>query len=727
MQFNKRLNKVKIRFGILFVIILALFSLFACPGPEVTPPEPEDASWIRETIIYQIFVDRFGENLDGVKEKLDYLEELGVKTIWLMPIFKAMSDHGYDTVDYYAIDPRYGDKNDLKELVSAAKQKKIKVILDLVINHLGKDHPWFSSSNPSVRKDHWFVWDANDRGWNLPWGDGKTWHPDPHSHLDRNHNGKPNDDDYFYAVFSPTMPDLNFNDPNSRNELINEIGNIMKFWIDETGVDGFRCDAVRYLVEKGDEEQKDLTETHEIWKEVRKRLERIKPSAILLAEAPTETYEQMVDYYGNGDEFHTAFHFMYQGALMDTLKSERRPSNLMTDLYAIQSHLPKGTQDTIFLSNHDQFAGDRVASQLYCDIAKMKSAASLYLLLSGNPAIYYGEEIGMRGAGSDSELRKPMDWDAVKAQRNNPDSLFNHYRRLLKLRSTYDALRAGITYFVPTHYHNTWDRHDGESKALSIIREYFGEKILIVHNFSRENLKIHIDLSKSGIEIPDGTQAHALMGEGNYETVNDSNRSFYDIGTVYAFASKALFLGNISKYYDNQGNLITYENAVHVACDAWYFRGTPNNWGITLMDCVDDLYVTTQEFGGDKPRFKISHYEDWTEAYPSSDYLITQGPGTYEITFDAASKEISVRKLFWEQAYLRGTPNNWGATPMFKEKDLWVISMTFNETNNPRFKITPHTDWCEAYPSSDYLITQGTGSYRIIFNEITKEITVYKQ
>ena len=140
----------------------------------------DDSSWVMETNIYQIFVDRFGRNLDGVRERLDYLKELGVKTIWLMPIFKAMSDHGYDAVDFYAIEPRYGDTNDLKELVDSAKEKEIKVILDLVINHIGIDHPWFKSSDPAVRKDKWFVWANHNLGWGQPWGGGQSWFEDPY-------------------------------------------------------------------------------------------------------------------------------------------------------------------------------------------------------------------------------------------------------------------------------------------------------------------------------------------------------------------------------------------------------------------------------------------------------------------------------------------------------------------------------------------------------------------
>ncbi len=531
--------------------------------------KPVDSSWITQTNIYQVFVSKFGGTLKGVESHLDHLEYLGVKTIWLMPIFESMSDHGYDATDYYAIRPEYGTKDDLKDLVQAAKAKGMRIVLDLVMNHVGSDHPWFSSPDANERKDHWFVWSATDKGWNKPWGGDSgprvTWFGDPQEHVDRDNNGNPDDDDHFYAVFSPTMPDFNFNKPTPRKELIDEFTNVMRYWIEETGVSGFRCDAARYFVENGahSDLRKDQAETHAIWKQLRANLAAIDPEAILLAEAPTETYEQMRRYYGTGDEFHTAFHFKYQGALMDTLRNNRRPRHFLTDLYAIQAHLPQGTQDTIFLSNHDSFAGDRVASQLNGNIAEMQSVASLYLLLSGNPAIYYGEEIGMEGAGSDAELRKPMDFCEATAQKIDPNSLFNHYTRLLRLRDNYAALQGGITYFAPS-LQQGWDCHDCEANRLAMIREYFGEKVLVVHNFTHENFEVRVDLSEqaTGLTIPDGTPVHALMGGGNYPSVASSNRSSYPVGTLFGLTTKVLFLGDISSYQAQDSSYLTYESAL---------------------------------------------------------------------------------------------------------------------------------------------------------------------
>ena len=550
-------------------------------GPSVASPvtvqwtlqTPRQARWWTQTNIYQVYVEQFGGTLKGLEQRLDYLHDLGAKTLWLMPIFRSMSGHGYDTTDYFAIRPEYGSIDDLKDLVQAAEQRGMRVILDLVINHAGSAHPWISSGDPAERRDDWFVWSANDRGWNKPWGGdsgpGVTWFADPLANLDRDANGAAYDDDFFYAVFASTMPDFNYNDPASRAELIDEFAGVMAFWIERTGVHGFRCDAARYLVENGpgDDQRKDQPETHAIWRQLRARLAAIDPEAILIAEAPTETYQQMLGYYGQGDEFNSAFHFKLPGVLLQTIKDGRRPANLLGDLYAIQAHLPPGTQDTLFLSNHDQFAGDRVATQLGGDTSKLKAAASLYLLLSGNPAIYYGEEIGMAGGGSDPALRQPMDFDSAAAQAQEPSSLLNHYTRLLRLRARYDALRGGISYFVPSHAGSGtegWDCSDCASNRLALIREWFGETILVVHNFGASSLDVRADLSPqaTGLGILDGTEVQALMGQGSHPAVTAANRRFYPVGILPGRSTRVLFLGDSDRYRRDDGSLLTYENAV---------------------------------------------------------------------------------------------------------------------------------------------------------------------
>lgn len=648
-------------------------------------PLSNDDDWVTSTNIYQVYVDKFANDLDGVTAKIDYLERIGVKTIWLMPIFEAMNNHGYDASDYYSIESRYGTEQDLYELVQAAHAADIRVILDLVVNHCGTDHEWFSSPDPNVRKDDWFIWKDSDWGWDDSWSNtargyypGRTFFKDPYDWYDRDGNGNNHDDDYYFALFGDsnacTMPDLNFNNAQSRTEIVDEIENIMRYWIGNTGIDGFRCDAVRYLVEEGQGKQKDRNVTHEIWQDINTRLKSFAPGAILLAEAPTENWDQMLGYYGYDywpndstddpndgyinlnnftPEFDAAFHFGYQGTLMAAAKDSWWPSNLFKDLYAIQSHLPNGTQDAIFLSNHDRFAGDRVATQLDNNQAKMKMAASLYLTLSGAPTIYYGEEYGIQnGSGSgDDPIRTQMDWNIVDNQEADPSSMVNHYRRILSLRNHYDALRGGITYFVPTYDGSGWNSIESGGKIASYIREWYGEKVLVVHNFSDQTLNAHVDLTAAGA-ITTETDVNIIMGgSGNYPNANSSNDNWYDVGSFPGKTSKMFLIGDISKYVvPALGTFLTYENAIDGEIEnSWYFRGTPNSWGVAKMDynSTTGLYETIQYFnGGDSaggPRFKISASSDpanWNNAYPANDYPVPNVAGNYLIQFRESDKSV---------------------------------------------------------------------------------------
>ena len=572
---------------LLVSLMLILGSVCLFPTTASSQPSP---AWHTQTTIYQVYVGKFtpARTLKGVESELGYLQDLGIGTLWLMPVFEAMDEHGYNTTDYYKIASRYGTEQDLKDLVKAAHGRGMHILLDLVINHTGTLHPWFCSPDPNQRRDHWYIWANQDLQWNDPWPNptatnaNKTWFKDPFDSYDRDGDGDPHNDDYYYSVFGDgtdicrdasgrivgygsTMPDLNYNDPTACKEIVAEVKKIMGYWLKNTQIDGFRCDAARYLCECGPGQQADQKRTHKIWKELRAWLDANDPTAVLLAEAPTEAYAPMRDYYGKGDEFHCAFHFMFQGELMTCAKNGYRPNAFLSDLYEIQSHLPANTQDVLFLSNHDRFTGDRVASQLGSDIAKIKLAASLYLLLSGNPSIYYGEEIAMTGSGSDENLRQRMDWTVVHSQAFEEDSVLNHYRRLLKLRKEYDALRGGISYFAHAHYSGDdwWDKNPSDgSKILALVREWFGEKILVVHNFSDSDQRIHVDLDSTGLSLPDGTAASSLMGAAPVEGVSSSNRNWYDLGTIHPKCSTVVFLGDISKYLNAKGHFVTYENAL---------------------------------------------------------------------------------------------------------------------------------------------------------------------
>jgi alpha-amylase len=459
----------------------------------------------------------------------------------------------------------------LKAFTTEAKKRGIRVLLDLVANHCGSKHKWFSDPNPAVRKDHWFPWSDYDKRWGSPWPSfknntslkiGSTWRKDPYNYRRNHSNSKKTS--FFYGAFDHHMPDLNYNNPKAREEVITEFTNIMKFWIEKTGVAGYRCDAVRYMVETGPGVgQRDQPLTHAVWKEFRKRLAKVSPSAVLVAEAPTETYDQMIQYYGNGDEFHGAFHFKYQGTLMGILKSGRRAESFFSELHAIQKRLPRGTQDVLFLANHDHFAGDRIATQLQGNIPKIKSAGSLYILLSGIPTIYYGEEIAMYGGGSDRGIRGPMEWANAENQLRDPNSVLNHYRRLLKLRHHYKALSIGESIHIQTHFNGHWDHYHSSFPFIGLLRKSDKEFIIVIHGLKDDANSLHLNLK--GLGIQENSEVHCLMGQysfGPYDRVTNQNMGFYPIKNQYGWTTKVLFVGNIDKYRDQNGKFLTYENAI---------------------------------------------------------------------------------------------------------------------------------------------------------------------
>jgi glycosidase len=270
---------------------LVLFLGGVSPFTKTASCQPVPA-WHTRTTIYQVFVAKFTSagTLKAVEKELDYLQDLGVGTIWLMPIFEAMDDHGYNTTDYYRIAARYGTEQDLRDLTKAAHDRGMRILLDLVINHTGTLHPWFFSPDPAKRKDHWYIWADQDRQWNDPWTHdpvadawdaNKTWFKDPFDSYDRNGDGDTHNDDYYYSVFNDgtgvswdasgrivgyggTMPDLNYNDATAQKEITDEIKKIMDYWLKNTRIDGFRCDAVRYLSEFGAGNQADEVRTHDI-------------------------------------------------------------------------------------------------------------------------------------------------------------------------------------------------------------------------------------------------------------------------------------------------------------------------------------------------------------------------------------------------------------------------------------------------------------------------------
>ncbi|WNG40569.1 alpha-amylase [Archangium violaceum] len=494
--------------------LLPVLALTACvsdpapPPPSLPPVElapPAGNEWYRHAVFYEVFVRSFQDSngdgkgdLPGLISRLDYLNDgdpstttdLGVDALWLMPVFDSPSYHGYDVVDYERINPDYGTLEDFERLCAEAHRRGMRVILDLVLNHTSSQHPWFvdsASSRTSAKRD-WYMWSDTDPNWAPPWdtfATGSTWHP---------LNGA-----YYYGVFWGGMPDLNMKTPAVREE----VKRIASFWLGK-GVDGFRLDAARYLIETGGGTlgQADTAETHTFWKEFAAHVRSVKPDAVLVGEnwstTPTiATYYGSTDQVPGGDELPLNFNFPLAEELLKAARTSDG-NGVALKLAEMRSRYPKGVADAPFLTNHDQV---RVATQLAGDQGDLTTVASLLLTLQGSPFLYYGEEVGMANGttNNDEAKRTPMAWDSsagggfttgtpwfpfspgresnnVAAQSNAPGSLLSRYRALIRTRHASEALdRGGLKLLTSTQ---------GRAPTLAFLRTFGEERVLVVHSLS---------------------------------------------------------------------------------------------------------------------------------------------------------------------------------------------------------------------------------------------------
>jgi len=415
------------------------------------PPTPEGGElyWWNDTVFYEILVRSFHDSdgdgigdLQGLTQKLDYLndgdpatdDDLGITGIWLMPINDAASYHGYDAVDYRAIDPDYGTMADFTTFLDAAHARGIKVIVDYVMNHCSNQHPWFiaSGQNDPDYRDH-FRWSPTDPG-----QPGWHWHSSG----------------WYYGVFWGGMPDLNYETTAVKDEMFDTA----TYWLDTIGVDGFRLDAVMGIIEEGDQTTHTAS-TLQFWQDYHTHVKAAKPNALSVGEAWSNT--SLVLQYVIEDRLDICFEFEQSYAILDAAYwgDTSYLSYKANQVYEIYPHLQYGT----FLTNHDQ---NRVLDILDNDEGKAKVAAGIYLTLPGVPFIYYGEEIGMVGSGAHENIRSPMQWTDgpnagfttgvpwqplngnypaynVLVEQQDPGSLFNWYRQLIHVRNRTAALRRG--------------------------------------------------------------------------------------------------------------------------------------------------------------------------------------------------------------------------------------------------------------------------------------------
>ena len=477
------------------------------PPPSPTPVQREPAWW-DDTVFYEIFVRSFYDtdgdgigDLAGVIEKLDYLQDLGVTGLWLMPIFVSPSYHGYDVVDYYTVNPDYGTNDDFVRLMDEAHQRGMRVIMDLVLNHTSDQHPWFveSASGPDSERRDWYIWSDTDPGYLGPWGE-PVWHY---------RNGA-----YYYGVFWSGMPDLDL-----ENQAVTaELYDVARYWLEEMGADGFRLDAVRHYIEDG-KEQTNTQATHAWLQDFRAFCKQVSPDMVTVGEI-WDVSDLVATYVGSDVDM--AFEFSLAKAILLSV-SEGGGTALSSAMKEVQRLFPAGGYAP-FLTNHDQ---NRVMDELGRDLDRAKLAATALLTLPGVPFVYYGEEIGMTGSKPDELIRTPMQWTSganagfttgdpwepvnwgyegvnVAVQSEDPGSLLNRYRALIGLRGAHPALRS--LNFQPFE--------SAERFLYAYLRHVGGDAILVVLNFG-DSVATEVSLGAAKSPLPPGHYAAVdlLSGE----------------------------------------------------------------------------------------------------------------------------------------------------------------------------------------------------------------------
>ncbi|HEY1396833.1 alpha-amylase family glycosyl hydrolase [Roseateles sp.] len=465
----------------------------------------------------EIFVRGFQDSdgdgigdLRGVTQRLDYLKDLGIKGIWLMPITaSADRDHGYATTDYRAIEPQYGTLADFDELIREAHKRGIGVVMDYVINHSAREHPLFRSAvaDPASPWRDWFVWTSQPlsalKDWDIwgktPWylpgeevppdvPEGASAPPKPESTAQA-----PAGSPRYFAVFGPHMPDYNMRNP----AVVKYHADSLRFWLNR-GLDGYRLDAVPHLIENSAKDWNDQPESRALTGEFTRLIKRY-PHRFVVCEATAEP-----KVYTRDDICGSAFAFGLERAVIAAAKGGDDSVEAVAKVARFFTEAPLSM--ATMLSNHDIFAGRRAWDQFEGDETRYKLAAATYLLLPGTPFIYYGEEIGQAGVAGlpgDAPLRAPMSWSATsagfstgtpfrpaspniathnaQAQAADPGSLLNFYKAMLALRNSQPAIARG-RYEAPL----------AQGQVLSFQRAYQGQRVLVVINYGREAAELSL-------------------------------------------------------------------------------------------------------------------------------------------------------------------------------------------------------------------------------------------
>ncbi|NJM97698.1 MAG: maltose alpha-D-glucosyltransferase [Phormidesmis sp. RL_2_1] len=532
--------------------------------------------WFKNAIIYEVpvraFADSNGDGIGdfrGLTEKLDYLQELGVTALWVLPFFPSpLRDDGYDISDYLSVNPIYGTLDDFKEFLAAAHARDIRVIIELIVNHTSDQHPWFKRAQlapaGSSERD-FYVWsDSTDKykGTRIIFQDFETsnWTWDPVAKA------------YYWHRFYAHQPDINYDNPAVQQAVLE----VLDFWL-ELGVDGLRMDAVPYLYEREGTSCENLKETHDFLKKMRQYVDDRYHGRMLLAEA-NQWPEDAAAYYGDGDECHMNFHFPLMPRLFMSLRME--DNFPIIDILQQTPEIPENCQWGLFLRNHDELTLEMVTDEdrdymyrvyaqdqemrinlgirrrlvplLENDRRQIELLNGLLLSLPGTPVLYYGDEIGMGDnvyLGDRNGVRTPMQWSPdrnagfspanphklylplivdseyhyttlnVEAQRSAPNSLLNWTKRLIATRKRYQAFGWGDFHLTSV----------SNRKVLAFTRTYDNEEILVVANLSRFVQSVQLDLSLFKGRVP-----MEIFGRNDFPAIGDEGSYFLSLGP-YAF------------------------------------------------------------------------------------------------------------------------------------------------------------------------------------------------
>ncbi|HJU67995.1 MAG TPA: maltose alpha-D-glucosyltransferase [Gemmatimonadaceae bacterium] len=518
---------------------------------EKMPAEPltEDPNWYKDAIIYQVHVKAFVDsNADGygdfagLTSRLDYVQSLGVNTIWLLPFYPSpLKDDGYDIASYEEIHETYGLVEHFKSFLKEAHERGIRVITELVINHTSDQHPWFQRARSAPKgspEREWYVWSDDPNKYK----DARIIFTDTEK---SNWAWDGIAQQFYWHRFFSHQPDLNFENP----KVIEAVINVMRFWL-RMGVDGLRLDAIPYLVEREGTSCENIPETHVVLKQLRAAMDAEFPNRVFLAEA-NQWPADVRPYFGDGDECHMAFHFPLMPRMFMAVRREDRTP--IVEIMARTPKIPDNCQWAIFLRNHDELTLEMVTDEerdyMYREYARdkrmrinlgirrrlaplmdngrrqMELMNALLMSMPGTPVVYYGDEIGMGDniyLGDRNGVRTPMQWSDdknagfsdgdnaalyspvivdppygyhtinVEAQERTSTSLLRWMRRLIGVRKAQKAFGRGTQEFL----------HPANKRVLVFLRRYENETVLCVNNLSRYAQPVELDLREFSGLVP---------------------------------------------------------------------------------------------------------------------------------------------------------------------------------------------------------------------------------